>query len=43
VLAGCARHHNDLYPQAQIVPRAMLLEEEEISVELQLPVRIDEV
>jgi len=32
-----------LYPQAQIVPRLMPLEDEEISVEVRLPVRIDEV
>jgi hypothetical protein len=32
-----------LYPQAQIVPRMMPLEDEEISVEVRLPVSIDEV
>ena len=32
-----------LYPQAQIVPRMMPLEDEEISIEVRLPVSIDAV
>jgi hypothetical protein len=32
-----------LYPQAQIVPRMMPLEDEDISVEVRLPGSIDEV
>ena len=32
-----------LYPQAQIVPRMMPLEDEEISVEVRLPVSMDTV